>query len=225
MNVYLRALRSWWWAGLAVPVLAVASAMYLTDRQPRVYRADATVAVMPSADIANPAEVMRGLETLERRTVIATLASMAGTRRARNAAAERLGLSHSEVADYRVQASVLPSTNIIRVTVQGGDGERVSALANELVGVLGDQVREMYRVFEMEPLESAQPTRRPFHPDPVRNSTTAAVVGLFLGLLLTLLLETLRSQRASVSPPLLSARSDAPGPGVWAAARESDRRV
>jgi len=180
---------------LAVPVLAVGTSLYLTGKQPRVYRAAATLMVLPSPEITNPSEVMRGLETLERRTVIATFASMAGTRDARYAAAARLGLSPSAVSGYWVQASVLPSTNIIRVTVQGGDGTRASALANELVGVLAEQARDMYRVFEMSPLEAATPAPRPIHPDPARNATSAGIAGLFCGLLLVLLLDGIRSRR------------------------------
>jgi uncharacterized protein involved in exopolysaccharide biosynthesis len=224
-HLYLGALRTWWWAGLAVPVLAVGSALYLTGRQARVYRAEATVAVMPAPEITNPAEVMRGLETLERRTVIATLASMAGTREARYDAAGRLGLHPSDVAGYRVQASVLPSTNIIRITVQGGDGERVSLLANELLTVLAGRVREMYRVFAMEPLEVAQPARQPFHPDPVRNSTTAGVVGMFLGLLLTLLLEFLRARRAPQPGGIPAVRVEGAREEVLTAAWGTDRGV
>lgn len=205
-NVYVRALRNWWWAALAVPALAVGAALHLTDQQPRLYRASATAAVMPSPEITNPSEVMRGLETLERRTIIATFASMAGTRDARYAAAAALGLTTSQVSGYRVQASVLPSTNIIRITVQGGDGEQVSALANALVGIVADQAREMYRVFEIQPLEGAATAGAPFHPDPVRNATTAGILGLFCGILLALLLESLRfvrsGRRASMSASL-----------------------
>lgn len=209
---------------MAFPVLAVGSALHLTSREPRVYRAAATVAVMPSPDITNPADVMRGLETLERRTIIATFASMAGTYEARYAAADRLGLKSSDMSGYRVDASVLPSTNIIRVTVQGGDGDRVSALANELVDVLAEQALGMYRVFEMRPLEAAQPAGSPFHPDPARNSTTAGIVGLFCGLLLALLLEFIRSRRTPPMTRSAAARSDAP-PGqeplaaAWGGAR------
>ena len=207
-NVYVRALRTWWWVVLALPVVAVLAGVYLTSRQPRIYRANATVAVMPSSDISDPADVMRGLETLERRTIIATFASMAETREALASAAGNLGLERSDVSGYRIHASVLPSTNIIRINVQGRDGERVSVLANELVGVVASQARRMYRIFEMQPLEAARPARAPFHPDPARNAVIAGILGLFAGLLLTLLLESVRSHRVrriEVSPALGSA--------------------
>ena len=222
---YGRALRSWWWVVLAFPVLAVLVGLYLTSRQPRIYRASATVAVMPSPEISDPSVVMRSLETLERRTIIATFASMAETREALGKAAANLQLDRLEASGYRIQASVLPSTNIIRIDVQGRDGDRVSAMANELVGIVAGQAREMYRIFEMQPLEAARPPRSPFHPAPAHNAAVAGILGLFAGLLTTLLMEAARAhenRRRRVSRLYLENEavdadrdppwSDAPGP-------------
>jgi capsular polysaccharide biosynthesis protein len=178
---------------LVLPGLAVLSAVYLTNQQSPLYRAAAEVAVLPSPEVSEPADVMRGLETLERRTIIATFASIAETREALDSTALRLGLEQSEVSGYRIQASVVPRTNIIRITAEGRDGERVSLLANGLVGVVADQARAMYRIFDMRPVEAARPALRPFHPDPSRNAVIAAILGLFSGLLLALVLEYLRS--------------------------------
>lgn len=189
----MRALRTWWWLVLAFPTLAVLTGMYLTSRQPKTYRTSATVAVMPSPEISEPSVVMRSLETLERRTIIATFASLAETREALGGAAANLKLEGSEVSGYRINASVLPSTNIIRIDVQGRDGDRVSALANELVRIVAARAKGMYRIFEMQPLEAARPARAPFYPDPARNAIIAGILGLFAGLLTTLLLEAARS--------------------------------
>jgi capsular polysaccharide biosynthesis protein len=118
---------------------------------------------------------------------------MAETREALGSAAANLQLEDSEVSGYRIHASVLPSTNIIRIDVQGRDGDRVSALANELVGIVAAKAKEMYRIFEMQPLEAALPARTPFHPDPARNAVIAGILGLFAGLLMTLLWESARN--------------------------------
>jgi capsular polysaccharide biosynthesis protein len=219
----------WWWVVLAIPMVAVFAGMYLTSKQPRIYRAAATVAVMPSPDISDPSDVMRGLETLERRTIIATFASMAETREALGWAAANLQLERSEVSGYRIQASVLPSTNIIRIDVRGSDGARVSVLANELVGVVAGQAKRMYRIFEMQPLEAARPARAPFHPDPARNAVVAGILGLFAGLLVTLLLEAARSSRIrhrGVSPTSLRHEAAAPDHAPpWSEASVSEEAV
>lgn len=195
-NFYLRALRAWWWIVLAVPLLAMVSAGYWTSRESPVFRAATEVAVTPSPDLEDPSDVMRGLETLERRTVIATFASIAETRETLGLAAARLELERSEVSGYRVQASVVPRTNIIRISVEGGDGERVSLLANTLAAVVADEAKAMYQIFELRPLEAARTARRPFHPDPSRNAVTAAILGLFAGLLSALGLDLARRKRS-----------------------------
>lgn len=200
-NVYLRALRAWWWAVLLPPLVAMAAAALLTTREPQVYRAAATATVAPAAEIENPSDVMRGLETLERRTVIATFASVAETRETRESASTRAGLPERGRSGYRVRASVVPSTNIIRVTVEGPEPEHVSALANSVVDVLGGRAREMYRIFEIRPLQAASAPRTPIHPDPVRNVTIAGVLGLFAGFVLALALEHLRPRRTRASTP------------------------
>ncbi|MBW3533828.1 MAG: hypothetical protein KY453_01210 [Gemmatimonadetes bacterium] len=207
-NVYLRALRAWWWAVVLPPLLAMAVAAMLTAGVPRVYRAAATATVAPASDIENPSDVMRGLETLERRTVIATFASVAGARETRDSAADRAQLPERGRSGYRVRASVVPSTNIIRVSVEGRDPEGVSAMANAVVAVLGDRAGQLYGIFEIRPLEAAAPPRVPLHPDPVRNVAIAGVLGLFAGFLLALVLEHLRPARSRSTTPLVE--QDAP---------------
>lgn len=191
-RTYLHTLRSWWWIVLLLPVAAAGTAAYLTAGESRVYRAVATAAVAPSSGIESASDVMRGLETLERRTVIATFASVAEANETVRAAAELLEDPGRSASRYRVRASVVPSTNILRVTVEGPEPARTAALANAVVQVLGEEAQEMYRIFELRPLEAAVEPRGAIHPDPARNVTVAAVLGLFAGLLATLALEHLR---------------------------------
>jgi capsular polysaccharide biosynthesis protein len=203
---------------LAVPLLAVVSSAYWTNRQAPVFRAATEIAVAPSPDLTDPSDVMRGLETLERRTVIATFASIAETRETLAVAAARLGLEVSELRGYRVLASVVPRTNIIRISVEGGDGERVSLLANALATVAADEAKTMYKIFEMRPLEAARTARRPFHPDPSRNALIGAILGVFLGLLSALALDHVRSSgspgEASTSSEKKVGHPSKPGPGT-----------
>jgi capsular polysaccharide biosynthesis protein len=193
---YGRTLRTWWWVILGVPLLAVLASSYLTRRQDPVFRSATELAVVPSPDLTEPADVMRGLETLERRTVIATFASIAETRETLGAAAARLTLEDSDVSGYRVQASVVPRTNIIRISVEGPDGERASVLANTLAHVVAEEAKIMYQLFELRQMEMARPARGPFHPDPSRNAMVAGILGLFVGLFFGLALDYVRSQRS-----------------------------
>lgn len=191
-GIYLNALRHWWWALLLVTGVTVAAAAFFTARQARVYRAAATVTVAPAAQIEDPSDVMRGLETLERRTIIATFASVAEARQTLDSAAALLDLGPRDLSGYRVQASVVPRTNIIRVTVEGRDGERVASVANAVTEVLSARASELYRIFALQPLEAAVPARSPIRPDPGRNLITAAILGMFAGMLVAVALEYFR---------------------------------
>lgn len=198
-GIYLGALRHWWWALLLVMATTVGAAGFFTARQQRVYRAAASATVAPAPSVEQASDIVRGLESLERRTVIATFASVAEARETQKAAAALVGLEARELSGYRTRAVVVPSTNIIRVTVEGRDGARAAQMANAVVEVLAARVREMYRVFALRPLEAAIPARKPIRPDLGRNLTVAAIVGLFAGVLLALALEYLRSARPWVA--------------------------
>jgi capsular polysaccharide biosynthesis protein len=204
--MYSRALRTWWWVILAVPFLSVLAAAHLTSQQEPLFRSATEVAVVPSPDLTEPSDVLRGLETLERRTIIATFASIAETNETLGLAVARLDLDESGISGYRVQASVVPRTNIIRISVEGRDGERASLLANTLADVVAEEAKTMYQLFEFRRLESARPPRGPFHPDPSRNALVAAILGVFVGLFSALALDYVRGRR-----PRSEARSSASG--------------
>lgn len=192
--------------------VTVLATNYATQRQTPIYRSSAEVAVVPSPEIEDPADVMRSLETLERRTIIATFASLAETRESLETAGAGLTADSSEIRRYRVQASVVPRTNIIRVTVTGPDGALVDLLANRLVEVVAVQAKTNYRVFEMRSLERAQPASIPFHPEPSRNAVVASILGLFAGLLVALILEVGR-HRVRPDDHLTEDEVETPRPG------------
>lgn len=190
-ELYARAARRGWWIPLVVLAISLATAALFTSRQTPVYRASATSVVAPAAELGEPSEIMRGLETLDRRTVVATFAAIAEARETRGAAAARLGLKPKELSDYRIDASVVPSTNIIRIAVEGPDGEGVRRIANAVARVTEAEAQAMYRIFSMRPLQAAVTAGAPIHPDPVRNHLVAGILGLFLGVVVAIGLEYL----------------------------------
>lgn len=200
LDLYTRTARKRWWVPPVFVIVSVVVAVVVTSQQTPVYRSAATTAVVPSEELAEASEVMRGLETLERRTVVATFARMAEARQVRAAAAGELGLEMRDVRGYWVDASVVPSTNIIRIAVEGPDPERASLLANALTRVTETEARAMYRIFGMRTLEEATPRSAPIRPTPGRNYTVAAILGLFLGVLAALALEYLRSGGTDAVP-------------------------
>lgn len=194
-DLYRRALTRRWWIVLLVLALALGAAAWATSRQDPVYRASTTMAVIPNSEVSGTEDVLRSLDTLERRTVVATFARIPSTAETRADAARRMRIDGKALRGYQIRASVLPNTNIIKVDVEGPDRRRVAELANAAAATTRREARHMYRIYTMHPLEKAVPARHPIHPTPARNYLVAGLLGLFLGIGAALLFERLRSPR------------------------------
>lgn len=190
---YGRWLRAGLWIVPLVLALAVGTASVVTSRQTPTYRSSATLVLVPSAAIPDGPELLRSLETLERRTVIATFAQIPSTERIRGAAARDVVLQPDSLGYYLSQAFVIPNTNIIRVEVEGPDPARTAAFANALATTTAAEAKAMYRVFEMTPLAAAVRPTVPVAPNPRRAIALAAILGLFLGIAATYLFVRQRS--------------------------------
>jgi capsular polysaccharide biosynthesis protein len=199
-------LRVRWWLVVGTVAVALASAAFFTARQDPVYQAATTLTVVPAPHISQTPDILRALETLERRTIVATVARLADAGHARRAAGRAVGLAEGDLARYRVSTTVLPGTNILRITVSGPHGDRASALANALVRATAAEAHAMYRVFEVRPLETAVPATHPTLPRPTRNYAVAVVLGLLLGAAAALAVDRLMSARARRASPLVPYR-------------------
>lgn len=196
-DLYLRAFTRRWWVILLAAALAVAAAAWATSRQNPVYRATTTMAVIPNSEVSGTEDVLRSLDTLERRTVVATFARIPSTAETRVDAARRMKIDGRAIRSYHIRASVLPNTNIIKVDVEGPDPRMVAAVANAAAATTRREARSMYRIYTMHTLEKAVPARRPIHPTPARNYLVAGILGLFLGAAAALLIERLSAPRAA----------------------------
>ncbi len=175
------ALRRRWWLLPAAAAVAVGVAAGLTAAQTPLYEATATLVVAPSTEVEEPDDVLRSLETLERRTVVATLAKIPAAPETLRAAAAQLGLAPAALAPYRLRAAVQPYTNAIAVTALGPDPQRAADLANAVAAVSRPATREFARIFTLRPLAQALPPRQPISPDPARSLAVAAFLGLVIG--------------------------------------------
>lgn len=179
---FLRVLTRRWWVPAVTLAAGLVSGFWWTSREPRIYRASAMLAVVPNSAIGD-ADVLRSLDSLERRTLLATFARLPATRETRSAVAERLQRNPADLAGYQVGASVLPNTNIIRIDVDGPDPRMAAEMANVAGDVVGAEARSLYRIYTMRSIAAAEVSRGPIHPDPRRNSLAAGVLGLFIGTL------------------------------------------
>ena len=188
-------LRRGWWIVLLATLIGLASAWFWTQRERPRYLASATLVATLSSSIDDTSDVLRGIETLERRTVIATFAEVPGREETKQKAAERMGVEPSELRAYWIGGAVIPHTNLLRVDVRGPDPELAARVADAAADVTRRESRRLYRVYTLRNLEAATPPRRPETPDPTRNVVVGGILGLFFGLALALAAEALRSRR------------------------------
>jgi capsular polysaccharide biosynthesis protein len=177
------------WKLLVLPaVVTMLFAWLVAALQPKRYRAGAIAAVTPLRQGLQPSEVLRGVEALDRRTVIATVAALASTpltlRQAYGSNAQKLNVS----------AAVLPNTNLFRVDVEGTDPAAAAAVANRIPELLSAQTRAMFNVYDVTTVSAAVTPTEPFAPRAGRAAVAGLLIGLFIGAALTYALHALRTR-------------------------------
>ena len=194
-SAYKTTIQQRWWVVLLVILVSVALAVWLSVRQEPVFRASSSLVVAPNTELEDPMHVLRSLETLERRTIVATLANVPSSSDALDMAAESLGVDVTSLRPYRIRGSVKPHTNIIRIEVAGPNRTQVAELANAVAEATVTSGRSMYRIYAMRPLERAGDAGYTVRPDPKRNILMGLVIGLALGLFAALLPDLPRLRR------------------------------
>ncbi|HEX8618825.1 MAG TPA: hypothetical protein VF911_14675 [Thermoanaerobaculia bacterium] len=152
--------------------------------QPKRYRVTAIGAVAPMVENMDPTDVIRGVDSLERRVIISTVAALASSPAIRHSA---LGSTHG----YRIDSSVVPNTNLFNITVEGENPQQVAAIANRIPSLLAQPTTAMYKLFRVSLISPASPPDEPVLP----RTSRAAIAGLMLGVLLGVALAWFIDQR------------------------------
>jgi capsular polysaccharide biosynthesis protein len=166
-------LRDWKRIAL-ITVAATLFAWIVSSMQPPRYRASTLASVAPLQDALQANDYLRGLEVLERRTVVTTVAALAmsATTRAQVGAG----------ADTDIQATVLPNTNLFSVDVEGGDAAKVAAIANRVAALMSTQTRAMYKYYGVTTIAAARQPTEPVSGRSLRAIAAGPVIGLLLGI-------------------------------------------
>lgn len=163
------------WKRFALIVIAAtAIAGIIAAMQPPRYAASALATVSPRTDLT-PNELLRGMEVLEHRTLVATVAAIANTPTTRDQVRPAAG--------HTIAAEPVPNTNLFRVEVRGDSAAQTAEIANRVPQVVDAQTRAMYKYYQVAIVSPAVAPSEPFSPQPLRAAAAGLVVGLFLGLL------------------------------------------
>jgi capsular polysaccharide biosynthesis protein len=167
----LRAISRHWKIAALIAAAVTVVAYLVAAAQPKQYQAVSTGAVTPvvKSDMT-PSDVMRSVDMLDRRVVVGTVAALANT---------PLTLSQVRAtASDKIDGAVVPSTNLVNVTVMSRSAARAAALANGIPASLNAQTRSMFVVYGVVLISPAAVPQKAALPRVER----AVIGGLILGL-------------------------------------------
>jgi diguanylate cyclase (GGDEF)-like protein len=191
---YLQIMWKGWWLILPAILVSVSVGLVITFTQTPIYRTTATFIVSPGASFADPYDVLRGLTSLSQREgVMSTYVEIAASGAVRNAVYAELGLTQAQKAHLGIGSELVPSTNIIKISVGSDD----PALAKKVADAVGQQttayVKGLYEIYDMKPLDPAFVPRSPSEPQIKENLILAALLGMAVGVGSAFLLDYFRS--------------------------------
>lgn len=189
----LAAMRSRWLLIAVITALTALIGCGIALMKPNRYRASTVAAIVPSAQaLPDPADRLRGLQALDQRTIVASVAAFA---------AMPMIAGQAKAADdrgYELRGIVLPNTNLLRIEVDGGNPARAAAIANRVPALLQEHTRAVFGLYDVTMVFPATGGELIF-PRVWRIVAAGLAIGLMLGVTTAWLLTALR-RGAPLSP-------------------------
>jgi capsular polysaccharide biosynthesis protein/GGDEF domain-containing protein len=193
IRLYFQMLRRGWWIIVSASLLALAVSLAISYLSVPQYRATASFILIPSSiALSSGPDVVRSYDTIGSVSVISTYAQIMNSARIYDDTLSMLKLQPQDLKDYTYQATVLPSTTILELSVTGPDPNVVAVLANTIGSESISYSERINSVFVITFLDTAVPPKLPVSPQPLLNGTVALVFGLVAGAVLAVLREQIR---------------------------------
>lgn len=209
LSRYWQIVRDHWFFFLFGFVVTVVLATTFAYRQPDVYEATGSFVVRPR--VIEGSEVVRAIDALNRSVEIGTTyAFIAESDLIRDRARDSLDDPGSGLS---IGAELIPGTNVVEISVTGGDPGQAAALA-EAVGVeTVEYISNLQDAFELVPLDSADLPGSPAGPNRQLTIGFGVVFGLGIGLLLATIAQVVydwrqRPSRSDVTDPYTGVYSE-----------------
>lgn len=211
---YRDLLKSYWWIVALTTLGALSVSFFVSYASTPAYETQARFLVSPAQFLEDERDMIDSLETLDKRSTVATYAEVMGSTTILEAAGERLAVDSESLDNYSISTSILPEASIIELRITGRHPQLVAVLANTLGEQGIDYIRDKYRIYDINFLDRAQVPERPASPQPVRDAALAALLGLGIGVVAILLWDQLGVQPESeeVKLPMQPAPEDAVQP-------------
>ena len=187
LRTYLKMLVRGWWLVLLAFGAALGVSLFLSSRTMPVYQVNARFVISPNPDLVKADNLIYSLDTLNRRSIIATFAEFLNSRSNFEAAGQLLNLPPEALANYTVTTVALPDANVLQLFIEGPDPLAAIQLAESIGRITIAQVQKNYQVYNMAVLDPPTAPSGPIHPQPVRDALLAGALGLVAGAGLALL--------------------------------------
>lgn len=200
IRLYLQILKRGWWI-IAMTVLAALNTSLLISYLTKpVYEAKSRFVVSPNAGAYQTSyDITSSMDTLDRRSIINTYKELLVSSTVYNSHPEIQKIPADEFAkDYTISAVVIPDTNILELTVDGADAQKITTVANAIGESALQYINKLYPVYNFAVLEPPTLPTSPVRPKPVQNAGFALVIGVILGAGLALLRDQLQNSLDSM---------------------------
>ena len=201
-----RFLQQYWWLIAVAFLIGFGSTAFFSARRAATYRASTTLVIAPSQNVTATREIADTLDTLDRRSVVATFAKVPSSRTIRERAQAQLGLSPQQLEAYEVKTVVVPDTNMLEVSVSGNEAQLAANYANAIGEQTRNYAQEFYSIYGIKVLDTADVPREPVRNVWMRELGVGGLLGLLLGLGMALLLNYLRQWKRNRTARLSRAR-------------------
>lgn len=193
LRLYFRMLQRNWWMVIVAALVALNVALAVIYFTKPMYRASSSYAVSPNVALGETnRDVVNSLEALDRRSIVSTYAEFFNSRSLYLETVEALGLNPDTLLDYELNTVVLPESNVLELTVQGPNPEFTALLSNSIGQRAVAELEGLYQVYDISLIDPAEVPEIPFTPQPLRDAALATVLGAFVGVGLSILVEQVR---------------------------------
>jgi diguanylate cyclase (GGDEF)-like protein len=192
MRFYLETFRRNWWIIVLTALVALNASLLASFLTTPLYASSTRFIVSPNLVILSGRDMITSMEVLDKRSIVSTYSEFLNSRRIFQDTLVILGIDEIVAEEYVISTVVLPDTNILELTVSGPDPDLAALLANGIGKQAIDTIGLLYTAYDISVLDPAIPASAPFTPQPVRDASLAAVLGLIGGAALAIVSEQVR---------------------------------
>ncbi|NMB58144.1 MAG: diguanylate cyclase [Chloroflexi bacterium] len=194
-RLYLQILKRGWWI-IAMTVLAALNTSLLISYLTKpVYEAKSRFVVSPNAGAYQTSyDITSSMDTLDRRSIINTYKELLVSSTVYNNHPDIVKIPAEEFSkEYTISAVVIPDTNILELTVDGSDPQKITTIAKAIGESALTYINKLYPVYNFAILVPPSVPTNPIRPKPIQNAGFALIIGIILGAGLALLRDQLQN--------------------------------